>query len=216
MLQLASGQADSETLYIANVLACRPPEFQPGECGRESPVQDKAQQSARPSNPLTCLLALVPWCLLQLDTPQSPVFVTPCVLAGQLIAAGSYGRVYAGEWFGCIGGVGPVPLQGCAASSAQRERSSNTRSMSSGLDCSLQQTATRSHLPRPHAPAAGTYGDQPAALKLLLLDEETAHAILNEVRLCLKLNHKNLVQLLDCAVVATNKQAAAAGFTVRG
>lgn len=61
---------------------------------------------------------------------------------------------------------------------------------------------------------AGTYADQPAALKLLLLDEETAHAILNEVRLCLKLNHKNLVQLLDCAVVATNKQAVAAGFPV--
>jgi hypothetical protein len=49
---------------------------------------------------------------------------------------------------------------------------------------------------------------------LLLLDEETAHAILNEVRLCLKLNHKNLVQLLDCAVVATNKQAVAAFFPV--
>lgn len=61
---------------------------------------------------------------------------------------------------------------------------------------------------------AGTYGDQPAALKLLLLDEETAHAILNEVRLCLKLSHKNLVQLLDCAVVASNKHAAAAGFPV--
>jgi hypothetical protein len=60
----------------------------------------------------------------------------------------------------------------------------------------------------------GTYAGQPAALKLLLLDEDTAHAILNEVRLCLKLNHKNLVQLLDCAVVATSKEAAAAGFPV--
>jgi hypothetical protein len=61
---------------------------------------------------------------------------------------------------------------------------------------------------------AGTYAGQPAALKLLLLDEDTAHAILNEVRLFLKLSHKNLVQLLDCAVVATNKEAAAAGFPV--
>lgn len=61
---------------------------------------------------------------------------------------------------------------------------------------------------------SGTYAGQPAALKLLLLDEDTAHAILNEVRLCLKLSHKNLVQLLDCAVVATNKEAAAAGFPV--
>jgi hypothetical protein len=62
--------------------------------------------------------------------------------------------------------------------------------------------------------AAGTYAGQPAALKLLLLDEETAHAILNEVRLCLKLSHKNLVQLLDCAVVATSKQTGSAGFMV--
>jgi hypothetical protein len=61
---------------------------------------------------------------------------------------------------------------------------------------------------------AGTYAGQPAALKLLLLDEETAHAILNEVRLCLKLSHKNLVQLLDCVVVATSKQAGSAGFMV--
>lgn len=62
---------------------------------------------------------------------------------------------------------------------------------------------------------AGTYGDQPAALKLLILDEDTAHAILNEVRLCLKLSHKNLVQLLDCAVVATKKQPTTPGCQVR-
>lgn len=62
---------------------------------------------------------------------------------------------------------------------------------------------------------AGTYGDQLAALKLLILDEDTAHAILNEVRLCLKLSHKNLVQLLDCAVVATKKQPSTPGCQVR-
>jgi hypothetical protein len=51
---------------------------------------------------------------------------------------------------------------------------------------------------------AGSYCGSPAALKLLILEEESAAAILNEVRLCLKLNHKNLVRLLDCAVVSTS------------
>jgi hypothetical protein len=50
---------------------------------------------------------------------------------------------------------------------------------------------------------AGTYCGRPAALKLLILDESSAAAIVNEVRLCLKLNHRNLVQLLDCAVVTS-------------
>uniref|UniRef100_A0A383WJZ4 Protein kinase domain-containing protein n=1 Tax=Tetradesmus obliquus TaxID=3088 RepID=A0A383WJZ4_TETOB len=51
---------------------------------------------------------------------------------------------------------------------------------------------------------AGSYCGSPSALKLLILEEESAAAILNEVRLCLKLNHKNLVRLLDCAVVSTS------------
>lgn len=53
---------------------------------------------------------------------------------------------------------------------------------------------------------AGSYCGSPAALKLLILEEESAAAILNEVRLCLKLNHKNLVRLLDCAVVSTSSR----------
>lgn len=58
------------------------------------------------------------------------------------------------------------------------------------------------HTPHPR-PRPGTYYGRPAALKLLVLDEESAAAILNEVRLALKLNHRNLVRLLDCAVVST-------------
>jgi hypothetical protein len=57
---------------------------------------------------------------------------------------------------------------------------------------------------------AGSYCGNPAALKLLILEEESAAAILNEVRLCLKLNHKNLVRLLDCAVVSTSSGQPAA------
>lgn len=69
-----------------------------------------------------------------------------------------------------------------------------------GVTCPFRQTqlVVVSH--------AGTYRGQPAALKLLILDEESAAAILNEVRLCLKLNHRNLVRLLDCAVVSTSSR----------
>ncbi|KAF6258484.1 kinase-like domain-containing protein [Scenedesmus sp. NREL 46B-D3] len=63
---------------------------------------------------------------------------------------------------------------------------------------------------------AGSYCGRPAALKLLILEEESAAAILNEVRLCLKLNHTNLVRLLDCAVVSTSSRQPAASQEYAG
>jgi hypothetical protein len=78
--QLAGGQADKETLDVANVLLSRPPEFQPGEGGCCCRVITAGGPPVQVLTGSACMLSLH---------------------AGQLIAAGSYGRVYAGELRGC-------------------------------------------------------------------------------------------------------------------
>ena len=47
----------------------------------------------------------------------------------------------------------------------------------------------------------GTYHGEPAAIKVLVLDEDTCGGILREVRLAVDMQHPNLVAFRHCAIV---------------